>query len=165
MAPDRDVGLEVEDDALFHRRMWGVQRTGWFLMQLVVLAGLAGLLGSGPLSRAVAEHPTGLRVEHARFARAEAPQAMRVHLPPPASRTEGYRIGLGREFVNRVQIEGVVPQPVMMEGLPDRVVYVFAGGAVPVVTFHFTPRTMGVLRAEVGAPGTGPLTFWLLVYP
>lgn len=159
------MGLELEDDARFHRRMWRVQRMGWFLMQLVVLAGLAGMLGSGPLSRAVAEHPGGLRIEHMRFVRAEAPQTMRVHLPPSATPTEGYRIGLSREFVNRVQIEGVVPQPVVMESFPDRIVYVFVGGAVPVVTFHFTPRTMGVVRAEVGAPGTGPLTFWLLVYP
>jgi hypothetical protein len=160
----RDVGLELEDDPRFRRRMWRVQRIGWILMQLIVLAGLAGLLGAGPLSWAIAEDPAGLRVEHARFVRADAPQAMRVRLPSSAPSTGTYRLAVSREFVNRVQIDSVVPSPVATEGFPDRIVYVFAGGA-PMATFHFTPRSMGLIRAEVSSPVGGRVSLRLLVYP
>ena len=45
--------LEINEDLRFQRRMWAVQRVGWIVTALVVLAALAallGLLGPGLLS-------------------------------------------------------------------------------------------------------------------
>ena len=160
------AGLEVDDDPRFHRRMWRVQRAGWLAMLAITLAALTGLLGPGPLSRAVTAHPSGLRVEHSRFARVDAPQSLRVHLPASASPGGGHRLGLGRQFVDRVRIEAVVPPPLATEADSDgRIVYTFAGVAAPVATIHFTPRGMGVVRAEIWAPGAVPVPVWMLVYP
>jgi hypothetical protein len=168
-ATDRDdSGLELEDEPIFHRRMWRLQRAGWIAMQVIVLGGLLGLLGSGPLSRARLEHPAGLRVEHPRFARAEAPQAMRVWIPVPAPGGPTPRLALGRQFLDRVRIDRVEPPPSVTEARPDRLVYVFSevGGAGPTAaTVHFTPRGMGVVRAEISAPGHVPLTIRMVVYP
>ena len=160
------AGLEVDDDPRFHRRMWRVQRAGWLAMLAITLAALTGLLGPGPLSRAVTAQPAGLRVEHPRFARVDAPQSLRVHLPTSAPPGGGYRLGLGRRFLDRVRIEAVVPPPVATEAAYDgRIVYTFAGAAAPVATVHFTPRGMGVVRAEIWAPGAVPVRAWMLVYP
>jgi hypothetical protein len=160
------AGLEVEDDPRFHRRMWRTQRVGWAAMVVITLVALTGLLGPGPLSTAVTAHPGGLRVEHPRFARADAPRSVRVHLPVSSPQPGGYRVALGRPFLDRVRIEKVVPEPIATEtASDDRVAYVFAGAAAPVVTFHFTPRGMGVVRAEISAPGTPAVPIWMLVYP
>jgi hypothetical protein len=158
-------GLEPDDDEAFHRRSWRVQRAGWITMLAIVLAGLVGLLGRGPLSRAVTEHPSGVRVEHNRFVRVDAPETLQVHVPPPARPGDGYRPAVGRTFLDRVQIDSVIPRPLVTEAFADRVVYVFAGGGRPVATFHFTPRSFGILRAEITAAGAGPAAFWLLAYP
>jgi hypothetical protein len=143
--------------------MWRVRRVGWLGMVLLMLAGFAGLLGGGPMSRAEVR----LRIEHARFARAEAPQTLQAHIPAPAA--DGYRLAVNREFLDRVRIDSVVPHPLRTEAHVDRVVYVFAGqsptAAAAVATFHFTPRSMGLVRAGFGVPGLAPLTIWMIVYP
>jgi hypothetical protein len=165
--PDHDgAGLEVEDDPDFHRRMWRVQRAGWLAMLAIIFIALLGLLGPGLLGPAVIASPGGLRVEHPRFARADAPQALRVRLPAASPSAGGYRLGLGGRFVERVRMEAVMPRPVAVEtASDDRVVYAFAGLVAPVATFHFTPRGMGVVRAEISAPGAATVAFWMLVYP
>lgn len=160
-----EPGIEVENDPAFHRRMWRMRRRGWIAMQVIALAGLAGLLGPGPLSLATAEHPAGLRVEHNRFARADAPQTLRVHAPATMSRPEGYRLALSRRFLDRIQIDEVTPPPVAAETTSDRIVFVFAGSPALTATFHFTPRSTGFMRAEVAGPDASPLSFWMVVYP
>lgn len=161
-----DPGLQLEDDNAFHERIWRVRRVGRFGMLLLVLAGVTGLLGGGPLSRAEVWDPRGLRIAHERFARAEAPQTMRVQIPAPAA--DAYRLAVSRDFLDRVRIDSVVPEPVLTEALVDRVVYAFArrAGTDPAVaTFHFTPYSVGLVRAGLGVPGLTPLTIWMIVYP
>ena len=157
-------GLELEEDEAFHERVWRLRRAGWLAMVLLILAGLAGLLGVGPLSRAEVSDASGLHVAHARFARAEAPESLRVRVPAQA---DGHRLAVSRAFLDRVRIESVVPEPARTEALGDQVVYVFAGrpGTDAVATVHFTPSAVGFVRAGLGVPGRAPLTIWMLVYP
>jgi hypothetical protein len=164
MADRSTPGLELEEDEAFHARVWRLRRAGWLAMVLLILVGLTGLLGVGPLSRAAVSDASGLHVEHARFARAEAPESLRVRLPAQA---DGHRLAVSVAFLDRVRVERVVPAPVRTEALGDQVVYVFAGrpGADAVVTVHFTPHAIGLARAGLGVPGRAPLTIWMLVYP
>jgi hypothetical protein len=160
--------LDLEQDPGFHRRMWRAQRAGALILVLLAVAGVAGLLGSGPLSRAVAgDEAQGMRVEYERFGRVEVRQAMRVRMGPGAS-ADGYRLTLDRDFLDRVRVEGIVPAPVLAEAVPGGVAYRFAGrppAGEPVATFDLTPRSPGVLRARIQAPGAVPVTTWQIVYP
>ncbi|MGH7400586.1 MAG: hypothetical protein ACRELW_23940 [Candidatus Rokuibacteriota bacterium] len=164
------AGLELEDDEAFHQRVWRLKRAGRLAMLLLVLMGLGGLLGASPLSRTAVQDAEGLRVEYARFARAEAPESIQVRMPARAA--DVYRLAVSREFLDRVRVDSVVPAPVLAEALADRVVYVFAGrpstGSV-VATFHVTPDSVGLVRASFGVPGAPstirPLAIWMVVYP
>ena len=49
MATQRE-DLELETDESFQRNEWRIQRVGWIVWSLVIIAGLIGLLGSGPMS-------------------------------------------------------------------------------------------------------------------
>ena len=164
--PEHDAGLELADEEEFHQRMWRIRHVGRVGMVLVLVAGVGGLLGMGPLSRAEVRGPDGLRIEHARFVRAEATQTLTVHIPSPGP--GGYRLALGRALLDRVRIDSVVPHPLRTEVLADGVGYVFAPGpavAPAVATFHFTPHSIGPVEADIGVPGLAPLTIWMLVYP
>jgi hypothetical protein len=161
-----DQGLQLDDGTAFHERMWRLRRVGRLGMLLFILLGVAGLMGRGPLSRAEVRDARGLRIVHERFARVEAPQTIRAQIPaPPAG---AYQLAVSRDFLDRVRIESVVPEPVLAEARADRVIYGFARGPGPdpaVVTFHFTPNSAGLVRAGFGVPGLAPLTIRMLVYP
>jgi len=49
MATQRE-DLKLETDESFQRNEWRIQRAGWIVWSLVIIAGLIGLLGSGPRS-------------------------------------------------------------------------------------------------------------------
>ena len=69
MSEHHRVGdLEISQDLTFQRRSWIVQRVGWVMLALLILAALGGLFGPGPLSRARAgPHDGPLWVEYQRF--------------------------------------------------------------------------------------------------
>lgn len=163
-------GLDLEEDIAFHERTWRLQRAGSILLLLIALAGLVGVFGQGPLSRTVTGDDTpGLRIEHERFARADAPQTMQIRTSPmPAALSHHHRLALSRDFLDRVRVDAVVPTPVRAEAEPGQIVYVFAGQPAPgetLAAFHFTAQSSGVLRVRVSVPGIAPLVAWQLVYP
>ena len=52
--------LEIDQDLRFQKREWAFERASWVVMALVVLAGLLGLLGRGPMSDQTAVSGDGL---------------------------------------------------------------------------------------------------------
>ncbi|HEY7863666.1 MAG TPA: hypothetical protein VIE39_08400, partial [Thermoanaerobaculia bacterium] len=69
--------LEIDSDREFDRRNHRVQKAAWVGMMLFVLAGLAGLLGHGPLSQARVR-ATGLEVRYHRFERFQTPSSITI---------------------------------------------------------------------------------------
>lgn len=164
-------GLEVDQDLAFQRRSWVVQRVGWGLMALVVLAAVAGLLGSGPLSNARAEVPGLMTLEYHRFARLDTGETLRLSLRPAATAGDTVRLSLTQAFLGAVRIETVQPPPARVEVGDGRLVYVFpvAEPRVPmVVTFAYQPREVGAAHGVVGLESTPEprhVAFRQLVYP
>jgi len=161
--------LEISQDIVFQRRAWKVQRVGWVILVLFVLAALLGLMGSGPLSQARAGHEQGtVWVEYSRFSRAEAETALAVHLGPAAMRDGKARVWLDRTYHEKIKIDRIMPEPLEVEAAADRLTYVFpvGDGAQPVaVVFHFQPRQAGVLHPSLGVPQADTLSFAQYVYP
>lgn len=61
----RKGGLEVSQDLNFQRREWVVQRVGWVVMAVLLVAALLGLFGPGPLSKSIAGSASGpVRAEY-----------------------------------------------------------------------------------------------------
>ncbi len=176
-SPDRRQGrrslkseLELEGHWEDHPWELRVQRIGWILFALLILAALAGLLGHGPLSRATAEDPaSSLRIEYQRFERYQGPTELRLHAAPQAVRGGKLKIWLSREFLDNIELEQVVPQPVTAELGSDRQTYVFDAP-------HLTAETLVVLRykptlkfarttVRAGVEGAPELSFWQFAYP
>jgi hypothetical protein len=164
----RTGDLEIKQYLRFQRRMWALQRIGWAVLTLVVLAGLLGLLGAGPLSSATAgEKGAPLFVEeYERFARFMLPTTLRVRLDP-MGRVEA-RLWLDRGYLESARPQTVTPEPDSVVAGSDGFTYVFEvddPSRPTVVTFDLQPETIGRLEGRVGLGGGERVEFDQFVYP
>lgn len=161
--------LEIEQDHDFQRLSWRMQRVGWIILALVLLAGLLGLFGSGPLAHATVGAPgSPLRLEYDRFGRIDAPSTLTALVRPSTRRPGEAILHLDRGFTDFFQIERMQPTPDRTEAGADHSVYVFraTGSPGPVrVTFRLRPDQPGLLTGRVRQDGGSWLTFHQLVYP
>jgi hypothetical protein len=158
----RSGKLDVDEDTTFTRRMWKAQRAGWAVFGLVVAAGLAGLLGSGPASEAAAQNAT-IAIDYARFARRLSPAELRVRaLAPPGA--DGLRVAVANSFLDAVEVSAVKPSPLRVERGAEASVYVFAGAPGTIVVSLRYPQA-GRVEGRVSVAGFSPLAFATLVYP
>jgi len=162
------TGLDCAQDLPYQRREWFVERVGWALMLLLVLAALLGLLGSGPLSQAVASATdASMQVEYPRFDRYQSPTELRVHLQPTPGMDTG-RLWLDREFIDRVQLARIDPEPLATAVAPDRFVYSFGllpADAPVTITFHLEPNRFGRMPVRLGLVDGPELAFTVFVLP
>jgi hypothetical protein len=166
--PGRIGSLQIEEDLEFQRRSWIVQRVGWGLMGLLVIASAAGLFGSGPVSSAETRSAGGeVAVEYERFLRYDAPARLRIAVREAAP--EGtIAVRLNREYLDAIKLEHVVPRPERVEIHGDSVVFLFrqANPGQPLLaTFDYEAQRIGRLRARVASGAGASLGFGQLVYP
>jgi hypothetical protein len=161
--------LEIDQDHDFQRRSWRLQRAGWIVLSLVLLAGLLGLFGSGPLAHATAGAPDSpLRLEYDRFGRFDAPSTLTALIRPSTARPGEAILHLDRGFTDHFQIERVRPMPERTEAGPDHSVYAFrvTGPDEPVrVTFRLRPDRIGPQTGRARVDGSSWLTFTQFVFP
>lgn len=166
--PVQAAGLQLPAEPSGGRREGVFQRIGWLALFGFLAAGLLGLLGRGPLSRASAE-AEGFSVEHQRIERFHAPAQLRVR-----ARGQGdgrVRVWLGREFLQSVDVERIQPQPIAVELEPDRQVFVFEAPRLPLgeraeVVFFFQPETrFRSVQARAGVPGGPEVAFNQITLP
>ncbi|MCM8748094.1 hypothetical protein NET02_02945 [Thermomicrobiaceae bacterium CFH 74404] len=170
MEPLRRVGdLEIEEDLEFQRAMWRVQKIGWVVIGIIVVAALLGLFGNGPLSRAVAGQ-AGLRfrVEYERFARYKAPMSMTIRIEPGVAQQGRVRVWVAREYLEAIAIQQIVPEPVEVLSQEDGTTYVIqvADPSKPAsVTFDAQPDQFGLQTIRIQVQDGQPLRFRQLIYP
>jgi hypothetical protein len=159
--------IEIEQDLDLERREWTVERIGWVVMILLVIAALAGLFGSGPFSVGRAR-VSGLEVEYRRVERKNAPTTLTVHLEEGAATGEEVRLWLARDFVDSVEIKRVTPDPEAVISGAERDTYVFRveeTGNPGSVVFHYEPDQTGLRAAKLGVEGQAELAFTTFVFP
>jgi len=161
--------LHIEQDLAFQRRTWAVQRIGWCLMFLLLMAAVAGLFSSGPLSSERIEDPEGrIAVEYERFARYMAPTSLSLVLEPSATGQDRIVIRMNQALSENWDLEHIHPQPERMSAAPDgmNLEFVIAERGKPaMIRFGIKPQTIGNLRGEIGVAGHEPARFNQFVYP
>lgn len=130
MSRATEVGeLQLEQDPTFQRRDWLVQRVGWALMLVVVLAAAGGLLGRGPAARAtIGDAGAPIRIEYMRIIRHATAERLTMRL---ANVTGERRIVLDSAIVAALEIQRVVPAPIRMDGVAGGVAYTFGFAGPP----------------------------------
>lgn len=166
MPPDPQR-LELEQDLAFQQRSWRVQRVAWIVLALIVMAGLAGVTGGGPLSRAaVATEDGRLRVEYERFVRMQAPSQLKLYFGKETVRGGEMRVWFDRGYIEQIKLDQIVPQPLRTEASADRLTYVFAAtdGQAGALAIDLQLQRFGRASARLGV-GDATLEFRQLVFP
>jgi hypothetical protein len=148
----------------FQRREWIVQRIGWSLMGLVILAALAGVFGRGPLANATVGNDV-VTLKFERFVRrsADARWDFIVHDDAVGRVDIGIDANLGSHF----EISAIHPEPSSTALSGGKWIYSFdtRGGGDLSVQFVVLPQEMGRHSGTITVNESPPLQVSLLVYP
>ena len=166
MATQRE-DLELETDESFQRNEWRIQRAGWIVWSLVIIAGLIGLLGSGPMSHketTAADH--SLKINYDRYLHYHHPTQLTLSVGEIAD--DELQIKIDRALLDRLQVERIEPEPLQAEITDDGVIYTFmqkASSQNVKVIFHVDYERFGDSQGTVEVVGHEPVTLKQFVYP
>jgi hypothetical protein len=159
--------LEQEDPSTVQRE-WQVQRVGWAVLVAIVVAALAGVFGTGPLSwtRATADDAS-LVVDYSRFAREGGSISLVVHFPPGAIDGDEVRVRTDNALLQGIEVEQITPEPSSQSSVDGGVVFTFdvEPGAGLEATIAGTADTSGFRNGAIGLDGRDPLELWQVFYP
>jgi hypothetical protein len=159
--------LESDENLAFQHRSWRWETFGRWAVALVVICALAGLLGSGPLSRGEVTSADGrFRVEYPRIARTDATYRISVYASPRSIVNGEIRLWIDAELLKVVQVEAVTPQPESVELDRGRILHRFrvaADGELAPIMLHVKTDGVGRHAGEIGLGdgGSVKLTFWI----
>lgn len=101
--------LAVADDRDWQERFWTVQRIGWLMMALLVVAALAGATGKGgPLASATITTDGGI-IDYPRISRWQSSEDVIVRLAPSAS--GDVELLVSPAFSKVFSIDSILPEP------------------------------------------------------
>src|SRR5690625_1718489 len=104
--------LDIEQDARFQQREWRIERVGWVLLTLFIVAGLVGVLGTGPLSWTTARSPHGVvAVAYQRVTHHEADDSIELTFSPEAVQDGTVVVELTGSWVTGVDRQSMAPEP------------------------------------------------------
>ena len=161
--------LEIHEDPDGHERAWKVQKVGWAVTALLLLAAMLGLCGSsGPLNKTSAGDESSITLLYPRFVRHGATSALQVRAAGSVTTSETFRLVCDRTFLDRLEVRQVIPEPEDTVVGVDEVTYVFkvAERGRPVeITFDVEPSDYGLLSGWFSLEAGQPVRFRQFVYP
>ena len=147
--------LEVGFDEKFEIFWSRLEQFGRLVMCLVVAAGLAGILGAGPLDHARCGAPGQGAADYQPIARFGTATLVTLHLPPTV--TDGQVIvTLSSSFVEPFGLASLHPEPLSQRTVRGDLQYTFAergGGLDNYVRLSGMPAQIGPIRFVVEMPG------------
>jgi hypothetical protein len=156
-------------DIEFERREWKVQRVAWVVMTLIIVAAAVGLFGNGVFAEADKTAADGsVRVDYHRIARHHQPRTLAVDVSPQFVAGGEIRIWLGKEYVNELGLQNIIPEPESTEIEPDRVVYTFTAGEGEgpfTITFYYESDGVWRQTGRLGVVDGAEITFSQFVFP
>lgn len=117
------IGYDMD----FENQWWRVEVSIWVFLCVLVLTGVLGLLGRGPLSRGTrGSNDSFLVVNYQRIARYKTPEEMTVRVGPELYRNGKIYLWLNRAVVEKMGLQRIIPQP--LESMPgeDGIGYIFS---------------------------------------
>ena len=160
--------IQLDDDMPFQRRTWAVERAGWTLMGVVIVAAMLGLFSAGPLSWTTVHQPQGFaEIEYGRFQRQSAPATIRIKLLAAGVRPEGVPVEVDSTFLDIYKITSIQPQPARSIAAAHGIRFRFdaAEGTPATISFYVTPERMGFFRPKLTIAGGNGIEVPVFIYP
>lgn len=152
------------------RLEWIVQRFCWVLWGLILIAGLVGLLGPGPLSETDASSPDNtMSVRFNRFEHYSRPATWELTLRPNEAKNE-LRVEISAPLVENVQVLRIEPEPKTSTLRDDSIVYTFDYDGSPSdpaarVLFHIQHEHPGSVAGQIRLEDREPVVVSQFIFP
>jgi hypothetical protein len=120
------LDLQGELDPRFGQIERRIQRAGWVIIAIVLIAAIAGLFGGGFFSNTTTRHNSEgheIALTYARFGRAESNLELELQVMAADAPAPELEVALSGEFLDKVSITGVSPEPESESVQGDAVVY------------------------------------------
>ena len=156
----------VEEDMRMQQRVWRFERVGWYALVLVVLLGLAGVFGNGPLSNAQVTSEDGrVHVEYQRLSRSGTTDNLRITVRGTAG--EPVMLLLGGTLLREASIETLQPEPQVSQPHGKSLLLQLGTSKKGIATLYLTLRSeyVGTLEGVVRAGPNSVVHFSTFLYP
>lgn len=162
--------LDEGRDLAYQHREWVVQRIGWVIIALVIVAALLGLTGSvGPFAAAHKVATDGsIEISYTQLERHHAPADLVIEVGPGFAEANEVRLWLGADYAHSLGVQSIVPEPDSVELAPERVTYVFTvvEGEGPLeITFSYEHDGFWKQEARLGLENGTPVEFSQFIFP
>jgi hypothetical protein len=160
MQESRSRDYPIQENMEFQRASWVVERAGWAVLTLLLIAALAGLFGHGWLSKQTIADGN-LRVEFERFQRVTKVTPYIISLKGGGEP----KLTLGRAFQTSYEVIDMEPQPIRSSASANGIELQFApmGDNLRAVIWA-RPRSFGRMHFSL-ASGGETLTVRAFIYP
>jgi hypothetical protein len=146
--------IDLDQDLELQEREWTLQRVGWVVMVLVIVAALLGAFGTGPLSSASSGGSAeGFTVDYQRVVRHQGESRVTIHVNGDQVSEGQVEVWLGSDYVNAVRVTQISPEPEEVRLADERVVYVFNvddPAELVTVNIDLVPQEMGWIPVDIG---------------
>jgi hypothetical protein len=155
----------IQEDMRFQRRTWMVERAGWVVLALIVVAAGLGLLSHGPLSETTAEN-AGVVLSYERLERRAATSRFTLNIPAVADRQD-VLVRFHPDFLRSYELRVVTPHPVSSAAGTNGFEAVFKMPAQGDLTIHISARAhrFGFADVTIEIPGRATLVARQFIYP
>jgi hypothetical protein len=148
------------------RREWQIERIGWLVMAVVLVAGALGGFGGGPLAHASRlTGSTGFTFD--RLARHGVPSELALTVGPEAVVNGRIRVSLNWPYLRGLDFRDVRPTPLSSTSVDDQLVFEFAAppSGSSTIVFEIEPRKAGKRAGHIEVSGGTTLDFEQIVFP
>ena len=148
------------------RKVWRLERLGWYVLVVTVLLTLGGLFSKGPLSSRQLHSADGrLQVHYQALLRGGSAASLVVHMRGSAG--QPLELEVGGELLQGFSVESLLPQPLKASAVGQGLRLWLLADADGRASLHLRLRSEGAGRyATRVALAAGPaLTFEQFIYP
>ena len=119
------VELDESNHIRNQQREWLIQRIGWVVMFILLVAAATGLFGHGPVVDREKQSPDGtMSVEYYAVQRHAAPSHLYIRFRQTTP-NEPVRLSISRQFVDSIKLESITPEPFSTVMEDEQVTYSF----------------------------------------
>ncbi len=156
-------GIELDQRLEFQEREWTIQRVGWIVFTLIIVAALLGAFGAGPLSSASAGgEGVGFSVDYQRVVRHQGESRLTIHVNGDQASAGQVEVWLGADYMNTIRVTQISPVPEEVRAADDRLIHVFnveEPAALITINIDLVPQEMGKLTVDMGIVDGGDVSF------
>ena len=158
----------IKEDLRFQQATWIVERAGWIVMAIIVVAALGGLFGGSSTREDVQDASGRLRVSYQHFQRQFNPTAL--NLTVDARGRSFFELTVDKELFSTFEIRSVAPEPVETKAHKGGLLMRFAAtperGVSSAITIMGAPNRSGRVRGYIGLVGeSDSASLCIFIYP